>query len=168
LTAYGRDSAQGRVASQGRSEWEREMIGFNEVSEARRAAWTAAAPLACAAHCLAMPAVIAVVPALAPAAEIEWLLFVLTAAVMAGVMAWSGRVHRRWPPAAVAALGLAIWFASLAGWFGALPEPATTLAGSIVAAGALLWNATLLHRATCEDCCAHGCGSPRKAGSALP
>jgi len=118
----------------------------------RPALWTAALPLACAAHCLLAPLAALFVPFLAPATEIEAGLMLVSAALAIGVTFSGVRVHGRrtvWIPVV---LGIGVWGASLAGWTAPAPEPATTLLGSLLVAGGMVRNARLRHAAACRSC----------------
>jgi hypothetical protein len=117
--------------------------------------WAAAAPLLCAAHCLAAQLLALNLPALAADEELERVLFAVSAAFALAATVRGVRRHGRgriWIPVAG---GIALWAASLAGWLAPLPEAATSMAGSLAVAGGLLWNGRLRHLAVCP-----GCGCP--------
>ncbi|HEY0017502.1 MAG TPA: MerC family mercury resistance protein [Longimicrobium sp.] len=119
----------------------------------------AAAPLLCAAHCIAAPLAVALVPALAAAeaherAAMGASLVLALLAVLAGV-----RVHRRAGPLAVVGAGALLWGATLA--LPRLPEAGAAIAASLLMAAGTLWSARLRHRATCA-----GCGCPAAHGGA--
>ena len=48
--------------------------------------------------------------------------------------------------------GSAIWGGSLAGWFEPLPETVTSVAGSLVLAGALVQSARVCQASACSAC----------------
>lgn len=111
----------------------------------------AAAPLLCAAHCLATPVFVVAAPAVADYPGIEVGLMIVSAAI--GVAAGAGgvRLHgeaRVWLPIVV---GLALW---LAGMISQLPahEQLLTVTGGLMLAGGLFWNGWLRHRTTCASC----------------
>lgn len=132
-------------------------------------AGAAAAPLLCAAHCIALPLVVAFAPRLAAFEEHERAvmgtsLVVALAATLLGV-----RVHRRPSPLILAGAGALAWGAT----FLALPLSGELLAvtASLLMAAATLWSARLRHRAACPRCgCAAGGGrsAVRPAGEAVP
>lgn len=132
-----------------------EQVSFDRVVRAtarQPAFWVGAAPLLCAVHCMAMPAVVLAAPALAPARTLEpWLLGV--SAVLAVIFTHGGvRVHGRrgvWLPLAA---GLAFWAIGFVGWLEPLPELVPVLLGSLLLAGGLFRNAWLRHRALCRRC----------------
>lgn len=119
--------------------------------------WAAVAPLLCAIHCLAAPALVAIAPAVLVTARAEWGLMALTASLVIGMLGYGTRLHRRLGPWLAAGAGLSLWAGSLSGGLAPAPEPATTTMGSIVVAAALLWNSGLLHRVTCSACACPGC-----------
>jgi hypothetical protein len=125
-------------------------------------AWAVAAPLLCAVHCAAMPLVVLVLPALAPASRLEGVLLVVAALLVGAVLVRGVRTHGSIAPGIGAGGGLALWAASLAGWLLPVPEPVTTVVGSVAVAGAMLWNATLAHRASCHHCACAACEEPAK------
>lgn len=127
------------------------------LSSSRVAAWAPAAPLLCAVHCLTTPLVVSLLPAadLGEGAE-PWLLAAVLA-VAALALRTELRAHGQLRVLVTAAVGFALWAASLAGWLEPAPEAVTTTLGSLVVAGAMVWSARLRHSATCRDC---GCPAP--------
>lgn len=126
-------------------------------------AWATAAPLLCAAHCIAMPLVVAFAPRLAAfeaheAAVTAAALVLATATTVLGL-----RVHRRASPLLLLGAGALAWVAT----FLALPFPeeALTITASLLMAGGTLWSARLRHRATCPRC---GCAAHAAAAGAAP
>jgi hypothetical protein len=112
------------------------------------------APLACAAHCIATPLAVALLPGIAPPGG-EWPLFAAGALLSCGAAFSALRLHRR-PAVAWAVLAaVAAWAASLAGLFEPLPEELTTVAACVALAAAVHHGARLRHRAACA-----GCGCP--------
>jgi hypothetical protein len=107
----------------------------------------------CLAHCLLLPVAAALLPALAAAAEAEWLhlAFAASALPIAGLAL--ARAHRRrpLPPAlwALAAAGLCGLAAGAVGWPAHALETPLTVAGSLALAAAHLWNWRLRPHARC-------------------
>jgi hypothetical protein len=119
----------------------------------RRAAMVSvAAPLLCAAHCMAAPLLVALTPALGHGpAEIAIQLATLAFAV---VLLRAGlRTHGRGMVIAPVVLGALAWVAGHAAPESA--ETALSVAGGLLIAGGMLWNARLRHEAVC-----HSCGCP--------
>lgn len=128
---------------------------MNVFSPRRPALWTAALPVACAAHCVVMPLLALFLPVLAPAHGVEVVLMLASAALATGATLAGVRAHGSravWLPVLA---GLAVWGAGLAGWAAPVPEPAVTTAGALLLAGGMVRNARLRHAATC-----HSCGCP--------
>ncbi|HEV2149386.1 MAG TPA: MerC domain-containing protein [Longimicrobiaceae bacterium] len=118
----------------------------------RPALWTAALPVACAVHCVAMPLAALFVPVVGHATGVEAGIMLASAALAVATTVYGVRAHGRravWLPVLV---GFAVWAASLAGWTEPLPEPATTVLGSLLVAGGLMRNARLRHAASCRSC----------------
>jgi hypothetical protein len=117
--------------------------------------WTAAAPLLCAVHCLAAPLFLVVAPALADNRTVEVALMAISAVIALVVVSLGTRRHGEalvWLPVM---LGLAIWLsASVAS--SAVAERVLMVAGGVLLAGGLYWDARLRHRATCTTCRGHG------------
>jgi hypothetical protein len=118
----------------------------------RPALWTAALPLACAVHCVLMPLATMFVPFLAPAHELEAVFMLASAALALALVRGGVRAHGRravWLPVL---LGIAVWGAGIAHLGGPLPEPVTTVVGSVLLAGGMFRNARLRHEAECRSC----------------
>lgn len=116
--------------------------------------WGAAAPLVCAGHCVASPALVAFAPALAVGESVELALLALSAVLAVGLVALGVRVHGRaavWLPVVA---GCALVAVVHSGWT-VLPESLLTAAGSVSIAAGMIWNARLRHAAACK-----GCGCP--------
>jgi hypothetical protein len=103
--------------------------------------WALAAPLVCAIHCISAPLVVALLPAVAPSETTEWVLLAVAVVFGVWVLSQGTRQHGRvvlWIPATA---GLMVWAMSLAALFEPLPEVVTTVAGSLLVAGAIYGNA---------------------------
>ncbi|MDB5456633.1 MAG: hypothetical protein JWP92_2218 [Caulobacter sp.] len=104
----------------------------------------------CLIHCLALPALAAVLPLVAVWARAEWVhgLFVACAAPITGLALW--RAHRAHPspPALLilAGLGLAALLLGAVGWPRPAWETPVTVVGSLALATAHLWNWRRAHR----------------------
>ncbi|MET0288661.1 MAG: MerC domain-containing protein [Pseudoxanthomonas sp.] len=98
----------------------------------------------CLLHCLALPVLAAVLPALASWAEAEWvhLVFAAIAVPLAGLALWRSHRVRPLPVGliALAALGLAGLMLGASGWPSHAAETPFTVAGSLLLAWAHLWN----------------------------
>lgn len=98
----------------------------------------------CLLHCLALPLLASMLPLLGVWAQAEWVhaLFVAIALPLAALALW--RAHRQrplpWPLWTMAALGLAGLLAGAAGFPSERAETGATVAGSLLLAGAHLWN----------------------------
>ncbi|MDH5830793.1 MerC family mercury resistance protein [Luteimonas sp. M1R5S18] len=107
----------------------------------------------CLAHCLLLPAAAALLPALAIAAEAEWLhlAFAASALPIAGLALACAHRCRPLPPAlwALAAAGLCGLAAGAVGWPAHALETPLTVAGSLALAAAHLWNWRLRPHARC-------------------
>lgn len=119
--------------------------------------WAAAAPIACAIHCAAMPVIALFAPSMVAGAGsgIEWGLFVVTLLFSGVALTFGIRTHGSLRPIAPIALGVAIWTASLL-FSPQLPGvEVTTMASSILVASGLLWSS----RMCCvpEDSCCPAC-----------
>ena len=118
------------------------------VSGSRLAACAAAW---CSLHCALTPFLVAAAPALALSEGVErtmWIGNVLLGALMLAL----GPARRNAAVVLTFAAGSAIWGGSLAGWFEPLPETATSVAGSLVLAGALVQSARVCHASACSAC----------------
>jgi hypothetical protein len=118
----------------------------------RPALWSAALPLACAVHCVLMPLATLFVPFLAPAHELEAVFMLVSAALALALTRGGVRAHGHGAVWAPVLLGIAVWGASIAHLGGPLPEPVTTVLGSVLLAGGMVWNARLRHEAECRSC----------------
>lgn len=105
----------------------------------------------CGVHCALTPLLVAVAPALALAESAERALWVGTVALGA-VMLGLGPARRSALVTLTFGGGAALWAASLAGWMEPVPEPATSAAGSLTLAGALLLSARVCQTGACEVC----------------
>lgn len=125
------------------------------------ALWSTAAPLVCAVHCVAAPVTVLLVPALIAPVWMEPGLMFLSIVLAIGFGASGFRVHRRTIIGLPLAAGTLVWIASLAGWLEPLPETVTTVAGSLLLAAGMVWNARFRHQTVCGSCrCpAHTAGS---------
>ena len=121
-------------------------------ARASRGAWlAAAAPLACAVHCIAAPLVVLVLPAAGVHGPVETAVK-LASAALALSFGWSGvRAHRRPAVLVPVMLGLALWVASSHA-VGLLPETIGSALGGVMMAAGLGWSASLRHRAVCGAC----------------
>lgn len=114
--------------------------------------WAAAAPVACAVHCAAMPVVALFAPTVAEGSGIEWALLGITLVFSAIALTFGIRTHGSLRPIAPIALGIAIWTASLL-FANRLPAVEfTTMASSILVASGLLWSSRMCCVAR-ESCC---------------
>ena len=125
--------------------------------------WATAAPLLCAAHCVAMPLVVAFAPRLAAFEEHERAVMGASLVLALATTVLGIRVHRRPGPLLLAAAGALVWGAA----FLALPLPGEvpTVAASLLMAGGTLWSARLRHLATCPRC---GCAASGGSTSGRP
>jgi len=106
----------------------------------------------CLAHCLILPVIAALLPALTAWTHAEWvhLVFVLIAAPLSG-FAFLSKVGGRRAPAGVltlAAIGLAGLVAGVAGWPSHGSEEVVTIVGSLFLTAAHLWNWRRIARET--------------------
>ncbi|MXW01954.1 MAG: MerC domain-containing protein [Holophagales bacterium] len=118
------------------------------VSGSRLAACAAAW---CGLHCALTPVLVAVAPALALSEGVEravWAGTVLLGAVMLGL----GPGGRNRVVFVTFVGGAVVWAASLAGWLQPLPEIATSAAGSLILAGAMVQSARVCHASACAVC----------------
>lgn len=105
----------------------------------------------CLLHCLAVPLLLALLPALAGAwAEQEWvhqLLIVFAFLAVGAAMQRGLMVHQRWAPLMLALVGLGFLSASLIAPEGHWTEKLVTAIGALATASAHLWNHSLTKRA---------------------
>jgi hypothetical protein len=124
------------------------MRGTLELGAGVGSRWVGGAAVLCALHCLFTPALALALPALAGDDLERWALMGM--AVVAVPLGAGGFVrHRHRGTVLALAAGLALWAASLSGLLGPVPEPLASGAAGLLTAGALFWNARLLHRHTC-------------------
>ena len=105
----------------------------------------------CSLHCALTPFLVAVAPALALSEGVErtmWVGNVLLGAVMLVL----GPARRNAAVILTFVAGSALWGGSLAGWFEPLPETVTSVAGSLVLAGALVQSARVCQAGACSAC----------------
>lgn len=119
-------------------------------------AWAAAAPVLCAAHCIAAPLLVALAPWLAPGEAYERAFMAASLALAACAVLLGFRAHRRLAPLLLVAAGALLWMGPLV--ISTIPEVAATVAASLLMAGGTLRSAQLRHRAACG-----GCGCPAHA-----
>lgn len=103
----------------------------------------------CMAHCLALPLLAAALPLFGVWAEQEWVhfAFVAVALPLTSYALWRAHRRRRQPMAlrALALAGLAGLLAGALGWPREVWETPITVAGSLMLAGAHLWNWSRQH-----------------------
>lgn len=120
----------------------------------RAALFAAAAPLLCAVHCAAAPLVALALPSLGVHGPLEGAFKLASGLIAVLFVAGGVRAHGRRVVALPVAAGLALWVAGgLAGTLAA--ETVASVAGGLLLAAGLWWNASLRHRAAC-----HHCGCP--------
>lgn len=105
--------------------------------------WTSAAPIACAVHCAAAPALAIFAPAAATGTAVEWTLLGATGVLAAVAIPMGRRAHGEPWPAYLVFLGLGTWTASLLHLFQPVPEDVTTTVAALATATGLLWNSRL-------------------------
>ena len=118
------------------------------VSGSRMAACAAAW---CSLHCALTPFLVAAAPALALSEGVErtmWVGNVLLGAVLLVI----GPARKNTAVILTFVAGSALWGGSLAGWFEPLPETVTSVAGSLVLAGALVQSARVCQASACSAC----------------
>ena len=105
----------------------------------------------CSLHCALTPFLVAVAPALALSEGVErtmWVGNVLLGALMLAL----GPARKNAAVILTFVAGSALWGGSLAGWFEPLPETVTSVAGSLVLAGALVQSARICQASACSAC----------------
>lgn len=124
--------------------------------------WATAAPLLCAAHCVAMPLVVAFAPRLAAFEEHERAVMGAALVLALATTLLGIRVHGHPSPLLLVGAGALAWGAT----FLALPLPGElpTVAASLLMAGGTLWSARLRHLATCPRCGCAANGEPATSG----
>ncbi len=99
----------------------------------------------CLVHCLALPLLASLLPLFAAWSQAEWVhgLFVALAAPLAGYALWRSHRQRALPPALwlMAAIGLLGLLLGALAWPSEAAETPLTVSGSLLLAGAHLWNA---------------------------
>ena len=118
------------------------------VSGSRMAACAAAW---CSLHCALTPFLVVAAPALALSEGVEramWVGNVLLGAVLLVL----GPARKNAAVLLAFVAGSALWGGSLAGWFEPLPETVTSVAGSLVLAGALVQSARVCQASACLAC----------------
>ena len=109
------------------------------------------AAVLCGVHCALTPVLAAVAPALALSEGVERAGWAGTVALGAAVLALAP--SRRNPVVVLTFLaGATLWGASLAGWLEPLPEVATSVAGGLILAVAMVRSAHICHSAACAVC----------------
>jgi len=122
-----------------------------EVSGGRGAPWAAAAPLLCAAHCVAAPALLVFAPALVVNQSVEYLLMIVSAAIAIGVAFRGMRRHGElsvWLPLVA---GLVFWGAGTMSQSESQEQLFTVLGAMLLATG-VVWSARLSDRSRCTPC----------------
>ncbi len=105
----------------------------------------------CGLHCALTPFLVVAAPALALSEGVERTVWVGT--VFLGALMLVLGPARKDAVVILAFLGgAALWAASLAGWLEPLPETATSAAGSLTLAGALLQSARVCQAGACSAC----------------
>ena len=105
----------------------------------------------CGLHCALTPFLVVAAPALALSEGVERTVWVGT--VFLGALMLVLGPARKDAVVILAFLGGAgLWAASLAGWLEPLPETATSAAGSLTLAGALLQSARVCQAGACSTC----------------
>ena len=105
----------------------------------------------CGVHCALTPVLVVMAPALALSEGVErvvWAGTVILGVVVLGL----GPARRNAAVVLAFVAGATLWAASLAGWIEPLPETATSAAGSLVLAGALVLGARVCQAGECEVC----------------
>ena len=105
----------------------------------------------CSLHCALTPFLVAVAPVLALAESVERAVWAGTV-VLGAVMLVLGPARRNAVVMLTFGGGAGLWAASLAGWLEPLPEAATSAAGSLALAGALLQSARVCQAGACSAC----------------
>ena len=105
----------------------------------------------CGLHCALTPVLVMVAPSLALSEGVERALWVAT--VLSGAaMVTLGPARRKAAVVLAFVGGAVLWAASLAGLLEPLPETATSAAGSLGLAGALLQSARVCRAGACAVC----------------
>ena len=112
---------------------------------------TACAAALCGLHCALTPFLVVAAPALALSESVERAMWAGTVLVGA-VILLLGPARRNAAVILAFAAGGALWAGSLAGWLEPLPETATSAAGSLVLAGAMVQSARVCQAGACAVC----------------
>ena len=105
----------------------------------------------CSLHCALTPFLVAVAPALALTEGVERAVWAGTVVLGAAMLAL-GPARKNAVVTLAFGGGATLWAASLAGWLEPLPETATSVAGSLILAGALLQSARICQAGACSAC----------------
>jgi hypothetical protein len=114
--------------------------------------WAAAAPLLCAAHCIALPVLVLVSPVFHLNPAVEYAVMATAGVLAALFLVWGVAAHGNrlvWVPAMV---GLAVWIGGEMTLGHSHAGLGLHAIGSTLLAGGLIWNAWLRHEAACGDC----------------
>jgi len=114
--------------------------------------WVSAAPVLCAAHCLATPVLVLALPSFAVGTAAELVLFTLSALLAVGFTAWAVGSHGRMGVALPVLVGLGIWGAGLFDLVPGVSETVTTVTGALILAAGLVWSSWLRHLTVCPTC----------------
>lgn len=118
-------------------------------SVGRTSRWAGTLATLCGIHCLAMPVVVLVLPAVwaVEAFEMWAIAGVSVMAVPLGV--WSARLHRNPGPPLLTALGLVVWWSTAEVHLVQGEHRLLPVFGSVLVAVALFWNSRLVHAHDC-------------------
>lgn len=122
-------------------------LAFGSTFVACAAAW-------CGVHCALTPLLAVAAPALGLAGEAEGVLYLVTV-LLGGIMLALGPARDHRGVLLAFGGGAVFWAASLAGWLEPVPEPATSAAGSLTLAVALLQGARICRSGACSVCDEH-------------
>ncbi len=105
----------------------------------------------CGVHCALTPLLVMAAPALALSEGVERIMWIGTV-LLGGVMVALGPARRNRAVLLTFVGGAVLWAASLTGRLEPLPETATSAAGSLILAGALLQGARVCRAGECSVC----------------
>ena len=105
----------------------------------------------CGVHCAVTPLLAVVAPTLGFVEGVERVVCVVTVLLGGVALALGPARHNRGVLLAFGG-GAIFWVASLAGWLEPVPEPATSAAGSLTLAVALLQGARICRTGACSVC----------------
>jgi hypothetical protein len=126
------------------------------IARSQRQTAAVAAPLLCAAHCIATPLLVLFAPMLILPPAVEVILITGTLALVAALL-WRGvRVHGQLRIAIPAVTGALLWIGGELTGSHSTPVLILHAVGGILLAVSLLWNARLRHAALCRGC---GCSA---------